>query len=180
MYFDCTVFPQSNVLSVWCCKNCCNEILTFFSWLHRLTGISIFLLPLIYKCLLPSRTPIYHFFHPPLTLFSFSFLTPVATVTTKPSSPRFPCWIRHAHESLTLSRWCPSQPPLRATMGAEGAVSQWPSTSHSAPPMATALSMDTLSESPSECPVFVYACIICGRCVGVRKDVGRMAENKKK
>lgn len=96
--------------------------------------------------------------------FSF-YLTPVATVTTRPLSPQCPCRIHHAHGSLTPSHWCPSRRPPRATTGAEGEDSQWPLTSHWAPPMATAQNMDPLSESPSE-SAFVRGCCMC---VGLRR-----------
>lgn len=74
----------------------------------------------------------------------------VVTVTTRPSSHRSPCRTRHAPGSLTPSRWCPSQPWLRATTDAGGGVSPSPSTSRSARPTATVLKMDAQSESPSE------------------------------
>ena len=83
---------------------------------------------------------------PSLIRFSSSSLATVVTVTTRPSSPRCRCRTHHAHESLTRSRWCPSQRPPRATTDAEGEVSLWPSTSHS----ATAPSRDTQLESHSE------------------------------
>lgn len=125
--------------------------------------------PVFYFLFFYNFPPPFHFsFLPSLILFNSSRLTPAATVTTRPSSPRCRCRTRHAHGSLTRSHSCPSPPPPRATTDAEGEVSLWPSTSRSARPTATALNMDTPSESPSEsvCPclcVFAYFVVIVWR-----------------
>lgn len=159
--FSQTEIKQRLVNNMRCCKNYCNENLTS-SWLHRLLLSQnpykdFHFLYFLFFITSFYHKSICHCFPPPLILFFFSFLTPVATVTTRPSSPRCPCQTHHAHESLTPSLWCPSQPPPRATTGAEGEVSQWPSTSHSAQPTATALNMDTLSECPSES---MFVCVL--------------------
>lgn len=94
---------------------------------------------------------------------------PVVTVITRPSSPQCRCRNHHAHGYLTRSRWCRSPPPPRETTDAEGGVSLWPLTSRSARSTATALNMDTLSESPSEsiCP-----CLCGKKCVNNRANEG--------
>lgn len=170
---DCTVFyrtqlKQHLVNNMWCCKNCCNENLTFPLWLHGGAETSLgFPFPVFYILFFYDFPPPFHLsFLPSLILFSPSSLAPVVTVTTRPSSPRCRCRTRHAHGSPTLSHSCPSQPPPRATTDAEGEVSLWPSTSRSAQPTATALNMDTLSESPSEsiCSC-LCVCIFCGHCL---------------